>query len=285
MKSEFRKTLVLGYLMLLIVNVVEFRSGIALALTQLVLGLFLFLPEVIDISLLNKISVYRTPLLKVIYLLSIFGGIYFKWYNAPNHLFLFFFLSLLVLYMEEERLFKDNLRWIFVIVMGMATVHKLLNPNFLNGDFVALRLLSGDFFRPILMSGAMPDINETLTQNGAKISDFLLKEPSAVDGIILDSGTLPFLALKQPFVYSIIGMEFLLTVLFAFFSKQKFTLVFLLVFVGSIGLVVSEFEFAATLLFMGLLMCPDNFTVIKRFFKVTFLFYAILAILNNVLWV
>lgn len=284
MKSEFKNNLVLGYVMVLVINVVEFRSGIALGLAQFVLGLVLFLPMVANTYLLDRISVYRT-LLKTIYLLSILGGIYFKWYNVPNHLFLFFFLSLLVLFMEEEHLLKENLRWIFIIVMGMATVHKLLNPNFLNGDFITLRVLSGDFFRPIVMSGAIPEIDEMLTRNAVKISDFLLSAPSTVDRITLDSGTLSFLALKQPFVYSIIGMEFLLTLLFAFFSRHKFTLVFLLVFVGSIGLVVSEFEFAATLLFMGLIMCPDDFRVIRRLFKFTFLLYAILSILNNILWI
>ncbi len=284
MKSEFRKTVVLGYLLLLIINVVEFRSGAVLALTQLVLGLIVFLPEVVTIAFFDKTSVYRT-IFRLGYLSSILGGMYFKWYNAPNHLFLFFFLSLLVLNTEDEHLFKDNLRWIFVIVMGFATVHKLLNPNFLSGDFIALRVLSGDFFRPLLMSGAFSEINEIVTQNAAKISDFLLKEPSSVDGVTLDSGKIPFLALKQPFTYSIVGMEFLLALLFAFFSRAKFTLVFLLVFVGSIGLIVSEFEFAATLLFMGLIMCPTDFSVLKRFFRFTFLLYAILAILNNILWV
>ncbi|WP_339713353.1 hypothetical protein [uncultured Kriegella sp.] len=284
MKSEFRKTVVLGYLLLLIINVVEFRSGAVLALTQLVLGLIVFLPEVVTIAFLDKTSVYRT-IFKLGYLSSILGGMYFKWYNAPNHLYLFFFLSLLILNTDDEHLFKENLRWIFVIVMGFATVHKLLNPNFLSGDFIALRVLSGDFFRPLLMSGAFSGISESLTHNAAKISDFLLKEPSSVDGVTLDSGTLPFLVLKQPFVYSIIGMEFLLTLLFAFFSRHKFTLVFLLVFVGSIGLVVSEFEFAATLLFMGLIMCSDDFGAIKRLFKLTFLLYAILSILNNILWI
>ncbi|NNE76678.1 MAG: hypothetical protein HKN31_06345, partial [Pricia sp.] len=236
MKSSLKENIIFGYLILLIINVVEVRSGTALALIQLVLGLLVFLPKVVKLTSWRKIDL-DNPIFKWLFLLSLLWGIYNKWYNVPNHLFIFFFLSLLLFYNEGERHYKENLRWIVVIVMAFATAHKLVNDNFLEGDFVAYRIASGDFFRPILLSGAIPEIKNTLMENALKIYEYSLTDPLKGGSITLDAGNLPISSLTKPFTYSIIGMEFLLGVLFAFFSGTRFAFVFLLMFVASIGLI------------------------------------------------
>jgi len=280
MKINFEKRLVLGIVTLLLVNVLEFRSGKLLAAVQLVLGLAVFMPKLIDTNISNKINLYR-PILKWLYLFALGWGIYSEWYYVPNHLFLFFFLSVLVLTSEDEYHIKDNLRWIFVIIMGFAAIHKLLNPVFLSGDYIGYRLASGNFFKPIWMSGILPEISENLTQNAAKVSEFKSQDPLLGQMIMLRMDFILFSWLVKTFSYVVIAMEFLLVLLFTLFSKTRAAMATLLIFVASIGFAVPEFEFASTLLFMGLVVCPDNFNVLKKLYLLSFLVYVVLSVWYN----
>lgn len=283
MKSKLKSTLIIGYLVLLVINVTEFRSGVWLSVLQLVLGLLVFLPEVGKGLNWTSDHVYYTGL-KLAYLTALVAGIWYKWYDAPNHMFLFFYLSLLVLFVEKKEDIRSNFRWLVVIIMGFATLHKITNPNFISGDFLAYRLLSGDFFQPLYMSGLFPNIEEVLDQNYQSIYEFTQNESFLSEQITLKNVEPNLMAGLPFFVYAIIGMEFLVATLFAFFYK-KMAFIVLLIFVASIGLIVSEFEFAATLLFMGAIMCPTSYGPLRPMFWAAFILYAILALQNNImLW-
>ncbi len=279
MKIKLKPDILCGYLVLLVINVTEFRSGIWLSVLQLLLGLLLFLPEVIKGLKWTKFHGYDTSL-KIAFLSVLIAGIGYRWYDAPNHMFLFLYISLIVLFVRNEDSIKDNFRWIVVIIMCFATLHKVINPNFTSGDFLAYRMLSGDFFIPVYTSGLFPKIQNVLDQNYQAIYEFTQNESFLSGQIILKNVEPNLLGGLKFFVYSIIGMEFLLAVLFAFFNK-RLALIVLLIFVASIGLIVSEFEFAATLLFMGCIMCPASYGSLRPLFWITFVLYAILALHNN----
>ncbi|WP_149277560.1 hypothetical protein [Pareuzebyella sediminis] len=283
MRASFKKSIFWGYLLLLIINVIELRSGILLGVVQLLLGLGVCLPKLLNVFDLPAIRRYDR-VIKVVFSLSLLLGIVYRWYNAPNHLFTLFFLSLLLFYAEDEEYFTDNLRWILIVVMGFATMHKVFNPNFMSGDFIAFRVASGDFFRPLIISGLMPEIKEVIAQNVENIRTFVRTDPVLGKTIILNIGTLPYEGLRQPFVYSIIGMELLLALGFVFLDRSKIVLGFLLLFVASIGLVVSEYEFAATLLYMGFVLCPITYRNLKLGYRNIFLLYAFFALLDNLFW-
>lgn len=283
MKIEFKKAIIIGYLILLLINVVEIRAGIVISILQLIFGLAIFLPKIITVNFWHKIRRFEPGLIGL-YFLSLLTGIYMIWYDAPNHMFLLLVLTLLLLYIEKTADFGKNLRWILVIVMGFATVHKLLTPNFMSGDFIGLRIASGDFFRPLLISGAVPEIKEELAQNASTISEFEFKDPNFKETVKLRVATLPFTFFKDRFSYMIVGMEFLLTALLLFFPWKNFSMFILLIFTTSIGFVVAEFEFAATLLFMGWLVCPSRLLVLKKAFSLVFSIYALVALFNNIFW-
>jgi len=268
----------------LVINVTEFRSGVWFSILQLILGLLVFLPEVVeDVSWTSKNS--NRNGLKIAYLLTLVAGIAYKWYDAPNHMFLFLYLTLLLFFVKNENDLRDNFRWMVVIIMGFATLHKIINPNFVSGDFLAYRLLSGDFFQPVYMSGLFPKIKDVLDQNYQDIYTFTQGESFLTDQITLKNVQPNLMVGLKFFVFSIIGMEFLVAALFAFLYTKRLAFIVLLIFVASIGLIVSEFEFAATFLFMGAIMCPTKFSTLRSMFWATFVLYVVLALQNNVmLW-
>lgn len=283
MRASFTKSVYGGYLLLLVINVVELRSGIILGAVQLLLGLGVCLPKLLNIFNVPLARRYE-DVIKVVFSLSLFLGIVYKWHNAPNHLFTLFFLSLLLFHADNEKYFRDNLRWIFIVVMGFASMHKVLNPNFMSGDFIAFRMVSGDFFRPLINSGLVPEVKEVIAENAKNIHELVRTDPGLGKSITLSVGCLPYEGLRQSFVYSIIGMELVLTLGFVFFACSRFALGFLLVFVASIGLVVSEYEFASTLLYMGFVWCPIAYRTLKIGYRNIFILYAFLALVDNLFW-
>ncbi len=282
MEIKLKPAIILGYFVLLIINVTEFRAGIWLSVLQLLLGILLFFPKLVKGLNWTRSTVYETSL-KIAFLSALVAGISYKWYDAPNHMFLFFYLGLIVLFVKKEDDIRDNFRWMVVIIMGFAAFHKISNPNFISGDFLAYRLLSGDFFQPVYMSGLFPKIKDVLDQNYRAIYEFTQNETFLSGQITLNNVEPNLMAGLKFFVYMIIGMEFLLAVLFAFFINKRMALIVLLVFVASIGLIVSEFEFAATLLFMGCILCPATYGSLRPLFWTAFGLYAILALQNNIM--
>src|SRR5680860_655414 len=169
MEIKLKPAIILGYFVLLILNVTEFRAGIWLSILQLLLGILLFFPKLGKGPNWTRSITYDTSL-KIAFLSAVVAGIWYKWYDAPNHMFLFFYLGLIVIFVENEDDIKDNFRWMVVIIMGFATLHKISNPNFISGDFIGYRLLSGDFFIPVYTSGLFPKIQDVLNQNHRAVS-------------------------------------------------------------------------------------------------------------------
>ncbi|MDO5981641.1 hypothetical protein [Flavivirga spongiicola] len=281
MKTDINKFLILGYILLLFVNCLEFRSGYILSLSQLFLGLLAFLPR------LNSNNSWNNNLLlaiEVLYVLSLISGVYLHYFSLPNHFFLFITITLVLLISRQPRhlsYVENNLRWVFIILMGFATIHKLIEPTFINGDFAGYMLMKGSFFHHILDSGLFPEIQSSIDANNAILSELEKTDPALGDTLFLNIKHLPLNFLIKGLTIFIIVAELLLTLLFIFFPRRKNTLLFLLIFVCSIMLVTVELEFQSTLLFMGFVMCPVVFSGLKKAYKYTFILFALSAILNN----
>lgn len=273
---------VFGYLMLLVVNTFEVRTGIFLAFCQFILGLFVFYPQLNKNKSKTK-SLFNT-VLKVALLLSLVIGLCLNWYDAPNHLYLLTFLTLLMVFrpsMDGNIFLRENVRWILITLMIFATVHKFVHPHFINGDFIGFRTLTGSFFHLIHSLGITPEITEVLSDNMKRISQISYYDPSLRQKVYLRVPSDNFDIYVNAFVYIIAFTELLLTLLYIFIPYKKFTSIFLLIFVCSIGLVVSEFEFIATLLFMGIILCKQGDIKLNKLYRFSFIFYSGVAITYN----
>ncbi|RDY57556.1 hypothetical protein DX873_18655 [Flagellimonas nanhaiensis] len=283
-RSELKKYQIIGYFILLLINVVEARSGLTLTALQLILGITFVSTRIFPLLFRNKPNNLIRGI-EIFYLGSIFLGIYFNWHSSPNHLFLFFILTILFVFEKNNEMIKKNLLWVLILIMGFATIHKLLNPHFVNGEFVGFMLSKGSFFRPLWHSGLFPETKSLLSQNLNNLNDFVLRDPSLNETVTFQIGSLPFHILKMQFTYFILVAEFLLTFFLMAFPQKKITYLFILIFIASIGIVVSEVEFASTLLFIGLMLCPSDFSVLKKVYKSVFLLYACCALFYNLYWV
>ena len=273
--------LISGYILLLFVHGLELRSGYALSLTQIFLGLLAFLPRLNSNFYWNKYILYGV---EALYLISLISGAYLNYFSLPNHFFLFMAITLvLILFKDTEHrgYVENNMRWIFIILMGFATLQKLIEPVFLSGDFAGYMLIRGSFFHHILDSGLFPEMMSSIDYNNSVISELDKTDPALGKTMLLNVSNLPLDFLIKAMVVFIIGAELLLTVLFFFVPKKKITSSFLWIFVCSIALVTVELEFQSTLLFVGLILCPETFKVLKKSYKVTFIMFAAFAILNN----
>ena len=278
-----RNNLLIGFLILIIVNGTELRSGIPLSIIQVVLGGIL-----IFLSIDKKDVNYRSLkflVLQGLLIFSLIAGIYTKWYYAPNHLFLLTFITLVVIlsgWNQNIDLIRKNFRWVFVILMGTATIYKIITPEFISSDFIGFRLIQGMFFRPIFATGLFPEINEQLLTNRELIRSALDQDPSIISSLNAHELTFPLEFVAKRFTELIIGGEMILTFMFLVFPWKRISLAFLWFFIVTIGLIVPEYEFASTLLFLGLIMCPSEFVVIKLGYLYGFMIYAAIAVSYNI---
>lgn len=283
MKILSRNNLLIGFLILIVVNGTEFRSGIFLSIIQVVLGgILIFLS--IDKKDVNYKSV-KFLVLQGLLIFSLIAGIYTKWYNAPNHIFLLTFITLVIIlsgWNQNIDLIRKNFRWVFVILMGAATIYKIITPEFISSDFVGFRLIQRLFFRPIFAAGLFPEINEQLLTNRELIQSALDQDPSIISSLKAHELKFPFEFVAKRFTELIIGGEMILTFMFLVFPWKRISLAFLWFFIVTIGLIVAEYEFASTLLFLGLIMCPSEFVVIKRGYLYGFIIYAAIAVSYNI---
>jgi len=72
-----------------------------------------------------------------IYFISLTICLTLTYFEAPNHFFLFFYLSLFMAIREEGWIKNfDYPCWLLILVFGLATVQKIISPQFMEGDFM-----------------------------------------------------------------------------------------------------------------------------------------------------
>lgn len=78
--------------------------------------------------------------------------LYEPYWLANHHYVLFYTAIAMTLAMyggNARRVMQHNARMIIIIVMGMATIQKLLSPSYRDGSFFAYMLSHGDFGEPL----------------------------------------------------------------------------------------------------------------------------------------
>ena len=278
MRINFKGFLITGYVILLLVNCFEVRSGITISALQLTIGLFIFLPKLLRN---NDYQNIRLSFALILYLLTFLLGIFYNYFSLPNHFFVFFAITLIIVLYEDLNVAKENFRWLFIVLMGFATIHKLAEPTFINGDFVGFMMAKGGFFYHIINSGLFSELKQSIIDNNHQISYLMKSDPVESRAVILDIPSISFNLVVNIFSYLIIIGELVLTLLFVFLPSKKYTLFFLWVFINSIVFITVELEFISTLLFIGLILCPNDFKLLNKSYGLSFLFYAFLSIAFN----
>ncbi|MEM9016154.1 MAG: hypothetical protein AAGC68_04010, partial [Verrucomicrobiota bacterium] len=207
---------------------------------------------------------------------ALLAGIAMRPIDVPNHHYMLFYTSLafaITLSASRENRFElvqVNFRWIIIALMGIATIQRLVQPNFMNGDYLGFATALGGFANPILKlfpeNLAIAEANHTLVESFRNIA------PEQSTSIVLDSPipALPWVA--KTFMITILFIEAWICFLMWRIPKHWLTHLSIMVFGVALAVLRQELVFISVICLLGLLTCDADR-------KRTRIAYAILAIL------
>ena len=196
-------------------------------------------------------------------------------YRLGNHHFVLCYIGLaMVLCAGKDTArfladIRENFRWFLVAIMAIATLHRLLSPTFLDGSFLALMFARGAFFQALfaLFEGteaAFLANNEAMWMVGRTY-------PAIASPTTLQAPFAGFELVSRALVILIFAGELAIATAFAFFRSPWIRHGALFPFALTLGVVRSEFVFAAILCLFGLGQCEPSQTFLRRA-------YALLAV-------
>lgn len=172
--------------------------------------------------------------------------------QANHHFVLTYAMMIMALAASQPAplwLIGQSARWLFVVVMGMASLQKLLSETFRDGSFMAYLLATGGLGRGLW--GGLAQAHDVTHHNSLRFERWAsLAPPALSERLVWPWGSL--VVWGQVSAAVTLGAEVALTVAFAFWPKHKLTHVALLVFLGGLGLIRQEFVFIALVAWLGL---------------------------------
>lgn len=172
--------------------------------------------------------------------------------QANHHFVLTYAMMILALSVSQPAplgLVSKSARGLFVVVMGMATIQKLLSATFRDGSFMAYLLATGGLGRGLW--GGLFQAHDVTSHNSQRVERWAqLAPPALSERLVWPWGSLQVWGQLSAGVT--LGAELALTVAFACWPKHKLTHVALLVFLAGLGLIRQEFVFIALVAWLGL---------------------------------
>jgi predicted small integral membrane protein len=196
-------------------------------------------------------------------------------YRLGNHHFVLGYVGLAMVLnagKDSERFLADIrecLRWLLVGIMGIATVQRLLSTDFLDGSFLALMFARGAFFQPVF--AFCESCQETFLSNQTAMWNATRTYPGIESPVTLTAPFAHFELVCTAFVVLILLGEVAIAAAFAVFRTSWIRHAALFPFALTLGVVRSEFVFAAILCMFGLSQCDPAQEKLRRA-------YALLAV-------
>lgn len=189
-------------------------------------------------------------------------GIASRPFDVPNHHFVLTYLTVAMALAlsagpdDAAEVLRWNGRWLIVVIMGFATLHRLLSDDFMDGSYVGYMIATGGFVGPLLQKcGACAD---AVAGNVQLITEFRASPPSPDLGVQLTS-PVPALPVATGIMTGIIlSIEALIFVVFLWRPTGRIAHFTLLAFAVVLGLVRQEFMFISVLSVLGYLSCPRD---------------------------
>lgn len=100
-------------------------------------------------------------------------NLYFNYLHTSNHLFIatyFSWIVTLVLVSKDDlsEALRSSSKYLLILVMGMAVIHKITSPEFYSGSFMSYEFLFGlRYFFPIIV--IWPNFNSYILQNQSNL--------------------------------------------------------------------------------------------------------------------
>ena len=187
--------------------------------------------------------------------------------DVPNHHYMMTYLSLaLVLTFttpqeKQTSIIACNVRWMLVVLMGFATVQKLLSPTFLDSSYLGYELVRGGFCDPVLH--LFENVAEISTENDRLIEEFRSQSPEQGASVQLSPPVQNLTTVARVFAISILAIELWLCVGFLAFPGWLLSHLSLLAFIVTLGVLRQEFTFISVVSAMGMMACGESRPVIR----------------------
>ena len=199
--------------------------------------------------------------------------------DVPNHHWMMMYvsfaisLSCLIGRTDQERLddLAASTRWLIVVLMGFATVQKLLSPSFMDATYIGFELARGSFATPVLKF--FSETYQIVESNNALVDQLHASPPSELAEVTLPPPYPGLTYLAYGFTAAIIGMEAWLFACMVWLPKRVMTHLSLIAFAGTLAVLRQEFTFISVVCTLGLLSCGGNHKWVR-------LIYVVLAILT-----
>ena len=197
--------------------------------------------------------------------------------DVPNHHFMMTYFSAAIVVClsarasQRSELLQINARWLLVVLMGFATVHKVVSPTFQDGSYIGYEIARGGFGGPLLP--VLGPIAEKAKENDRRIKEFRSRPPSEVTQVELEPLTPGPRYVAYGFALSIVLVELLLFLGFIFMPSSVLSHLLLVAFIATLMVLRQEFTFISVVAAMGFISCANE----KPRFRAV---YAILSILS-----
>lgn len=183
----------------------------------------------------------------------------FNFFNTSNHLFIatYFAWTVALILISKEDFFitlRSCSRYILILVMGMATLHKITSPEFTSGSFMTYEFLLGirKFF---LLEIIWADLGKIFSVNRTNVTDMISEGSAQISGADLLSPGDEFFIFTKVFSYFTIFFEAALFLSFVFYARlNRVTHILLILFIWFTYLYTNENSFFSMLCILGYLL-------------------------------
>jgi len=180
--------------------------------------------------------------------------------DVPNHHWMMTYLSaaiaVSVLSTSKDATRIENLqtntRWLVIVLMGFATLQKLLSTNFINGTYIGFELARGGFAGPLLKR--IPGIGDLVTENADLVQQLHTTPPEVLEQVSLTPFP-SFALVAYGFTASILLIEGWLFLGVWLFPKRLITHLSLIAFIVTLTVLRQEVTFISVVCTLGLMSC------------------------------
>ncbi|MEN1681383.1 MAG: hypothetical protein AAGJ46_17510 [Planctomycetota bacterium] len=182
--------------------------------------------------------------------------------DVPNHHFMLTYVSAAVALslgarpaLRAETL-QRNARWLLVVLMGFATVHKVVSPTFRDGSYLGYEIARGGFGDPVMP--LLGSVGQVSAENDRRIVGFRARDPASAESVTLDPPVPFFPEVAVGFAVLILAIEALIFAGFLLAPRHAVSHLLLISFATTLAVLRQEFTFISVISAIGMMACTPQ---------------------------
>ena len=211
-------------------------------------------------------------------------NLYFNYLHTSNHLFIatyFSWIVTLVLISKDDftEALRSSSKYLLVLVMGMAVIHKITSPEFYSGSFMSYEFLFGlRYFSPIIL--LWPNFDNYISQNQSGLGEIFNTNFDGENSVSIVYPDEEFFVFTKILSYFTIFYEAVVVLFLVIYPRYKrLTHILLLSFIWFTYIYTNENSFFSMLCILGYLISYSG----QKRFRTAYIITIILMLSMDVL--